>query len=273
VSSWLDANPLTNGNSISLRSGGCAVSFDDVQCYKTRNTNETIILQTDFRFQSANSNVAGRINSIVKDESDNWSIEDTEEYLIDWSMPQIDFISDGMTSDIDTNYTTTLNCNWQGSDPNSGILEFEVAIGSSPFSDDVITWNSNGLSETYSQVLSTPVYDQVYYISTRATNAAGLINELSTDGQRLLDGSSFLKEELLNSIIVYPNPASNFLQLINLPFPIEVVLYSSDGKIVYKGKAENELFIDLRQMSAGNYQLVLSKDKQFIVKRIVVVSE
>jgi len=209
----------------------------------------------------------------VIDQSDNWSSEDSEEYLVDWTIPQLDFIFDGIAIDIDTNYTTTLNCNWQGSDPNSGIAEYEVAIGTSSLSDDIVSWNSNGLSETFSYILSSPVYDQIYYISTRASNAAGLINEASSDGQRLLDGSSFLTENLLNSISAYPNPATEVLHLINLPFPIEVLLFSSDGKIVYKGKAESELHFDLTQMASGNYQLVLSKNDQFIVKKIMVVND
>jgi hypothetical protein len=271
VTSWQDTSPLTSGNSISFRSGGCEVLFDDLKVYRSRTNNVDITLQSDFRHQSISSQPAGRISSLAIDGLNNWSLEDEELYLVDWTEPIVSNLSDGSSSDIDTTYLSTLTNNWMASDPHSGVTAYEIAVGTTPNGIDVQTWTSNGVLTTLSHVLSNPVLDQIYFTSVRTINGAGLVSEMSSDGQRYVEEpTSSILQELFNKIQVYPNPASNVLTIASISMPISVQLYSSEGKLVFKENADDTMIIDLSQFSAGIYSLLLSRDAGFIVKKVVI---
>jgi hypothetical protein len=201
----------------------------------------------------------------------NWSLEDEELYLVDWTEPIVSNLSDGSSSDIDTTYLSTLTANWMASDPNSGVSAYQIAVGTTPGDFDVQPWTSNGALTTLSHVLSNPVIDQVYYTSVRSTNGAGLMSEMSSDGQRYVEepGAAMLKE-LFNKIQVYPNPASTALTISSVSITINVQLFSSEGKLVFQENTESALIIDITQFSAGMYNLVLSRDAGFIVKKVVI---
>lgn len=269
---WQDPSPLISGNSISLRTGNCTVEYDNVRVYKSRGTNSTISVgpSSAFFVQSENASSTGLVRSFVLDDTDLWSAEDYELYKVDWTQPVIDVIADGSASDIDTTYSATLEGNWTASDPHSEILDFEIAIGTTALGTDIQNWTSNGLSSVISHVLSNPIYDQLYFISLRATNGAQLTNELASDGVRYVEQPSSAElSELLNNISVYPNPATTQLTLSNLPFEVQVKLYSSEGRIVYTGSSNSS--IDLSNFSNGMYQLVLFVSDQFIVKKIEIL--
>jgi N-acetyl-anhydromuramyl-L-alanine amidase AmpD len=269
---WQDPTPLTSGNSVSLRTGNCIVEYDNVRVYKSRSVNTTIGVGPTAAFftQSENASDAGLVRSYVLDDTDLWSAEDYELYKVDWTLPVIDLIADGVSADIDTTYSTTLEGNWIAADPHSEILDFEIAIGTSALGTDIQNWTSNGLSATISHVLSNPIYDQLYYISLRATNGASLISELSSDGVRYIEQPSSAEiTELLNNISIYPNPATTQLTLANVPFEIQLKLYSSEGKLVYAGNSNSS--IDLTDIANGVYQLVLLANDRFVVKKIEVL--
>jgi hypothetical protein len=266
----MDSAPLLYGNSISLRSGGCAVSFDDIKCFKTRSSTVSIALQSDFRYQSSASQNAGKITSLAIDGLNNWSLEDEELYLVDWTVPEINTLADGQSLDIDSTYLSTLYGNWLGSDPHSGITEYQVAAGTSPSLDDVLPWITNGLVESLTHVLLNPIYDQLYYISVRAINGAALENEISSDGQRYVqEPANGLTEELLNAISVYPNPAIDQLTISNISFNVDLFLYAADGKLVYKNTVNEATTIPL-EFANGIYSLVIANGDRFVVKKVEI---
>lgn len=269
---WQDPTPLSSGNSVSLRTGNCIVEFDNIRVYKSRGANSFISVGSTAAFfaQSENGSNAGLVRSFVLDDTDLWSAEDYALYKVDWSQPEINLLADGSNTDIDTTYSSTLEGNWSVSDPHSEILDFEIAIGTTAFGTDIQNWTSNGLSTTISHVLSNPIYNQLYYISLRATNGAQLTHEVSSDGVRYVDQSSSAElSELLNSISIYPNPATTQLSISNLPFEVELKLYSSEGKMIYSGNSNS--IIDLTNLANGMYNLLILSNDVFVVKKIEIL--
>ena len=92
VASYIDPTPHTSGSYISLRNGDSEVYYDNLKVIKDRDFQEKITVgpQTtkDSRFESpTNTQDACRVNSIVKDEADNWSSQNAKHFFIDWTLP------------------------------------------------------------------------------------------------------------------------------------------------------------------------------------------
>jgi len=274
VCEWQDPTPLTSGNSVSLRTGNCLVEYDNVRVYQSRSGNETISVGPTSAFftQSENNSNAGLVRSFILDTDDLWSDEAYELYKVDWTAPTIQSVNDGNGTDIDTTYITTLEGNWISEDLHSGVSQTEVAIGTSPNGTDVLNWTVNA-TNTISHVLASPIYDQLYFISVRATNGANLQDSLTSNGQRLLEepSSADIIENLLENCVIYPNPTNDVLFVNNLSMAVDVEIYSMDGKRVMNVNNYTSGPIQLPEVSNGYYQLVVKKDDVFKVIKIEVI--
>ncbi len=274
VSEWIDPQPLVSGNSISVRTGGCSVAYDDIHVYRSRGNQVTIPAGFGelMSIESENAIETGLVNSIVLDAAENWSTISSETYLLDFSAPVLDFLSDGLANDIDTFNTATFDANWMIGDIHSDISNFDFAIGTAPNLDDVVAWNSNGLSSSISSVLASPVQDQLYFISVRAENNAGWISEFASDGQRYVnDLSTDELNALFASVLIYPNPASEYLKISGLPSEATLYLIDAKGAIVSSEiNASTTGQIDVSQLARGSYQLMIKVGDSFVVKKIVL---
>ena len=274
VSEWQDPTPLTSGNSVSLRTGNCLVEYDNVRVYQSRSGNETISVGPTSAFfaQSENSSNAGLVRSFVLDTDDLWSDEAYELYKVDWTVPTIQAVNDGNSTDIDTTYLTTLEGNWLAEDLHSGVSQTEVAIGTTPNGTDVLNWTVN-TTNAISHVLASPIYNQLYFISVRATNGADLQDSLTSNGQRLLEepSSATIIENLLENCVIYPNPTSDVLFVNNLSLAVDLEIYSMDGKRIMNVNNYTSGPIQLPEVSNGFYQLVVKKDSVFKVIKIEVI--
>ena len=274
VCGWQDPTPLTSGNSVSLRTGNCLVEYDNVRVYKNRSGIETISVGPTATFfaQSDNGSNAGLVRSIVVDSDNLWSTEAYEIYKVDWTVPTIQFVNDGTSSDIDTTYLTTLEGNWNAADNNSGITQTEVAIGTTPNGTDVLNWTVNA-STAISHVLANPIYNQLYYISVRATNGADLMDSLTSNGQLLLEepSSAGIIESLFENLTIYPNPTTDFLKINNLTMSVDLEIYSMDGKRIMQLNDYISGPIQLPELSNGFYQLIVKKGSVFIVVKIEIL--
>lgn len=270
VGAWQDATPLTSGNSISLRSGGSSIYFDDIRVYQNRGTQVTIPAGFGemMSIESESAIPTGFVYSIVVDSSHNWSGIDEESYLLDFSVPELLSLNDGTAADIDTVTTATLEANWSAQDIHSDILDYEVAIGTLPGLDDAVGWSSNGLTTTYSQLLGSPVYDEVYHISIRATNGAGLVDTFTTDGQRYIDDLGLMTKDW-STVNVFPNPSSDLIKISGLNGSFTVVLFDAAGRKCLERSITEEQPISIAYLSSGSYQLVIQYGSEFIVKQIV----
>lgn len=271
VSEWTDPQPLTSGNSISVRTGGCSVNYDDIFVYRSRGSQVTIPAGFGelMSIESENAIETGLVNSIVLDASENWSTIESETYLLDFSAPELDFVNDGLGSDVDTFMTSTFESNWLIEDIHSDISNFDFAIGTAPNLDDVVAWNSNGLASSVSEVLASPIQNQLYYISVRAENHAGWEAEFVSDGQRYVDdlGTDELNA-LFEGVVVYPNPASDVLKIDGVPSTATLYLIDAKGAIVKE--FANVSTLDVSALARGSYQLMIKVGSAFAVKKVVL---
>lgn len=267
---WVSTSPILNGNSISLRTGNCEATFDNIRVYKNRGASVNVPagIIDDFNIESLGQSPTGKITSIVIDSAFNISSLYSEQYLLDFTSPTIDFLNDGTgVTDVDTFTTTTLNGNWNAVDIHSDIAFYEYAIGTLPNLDDIVAWTNTSLNTSISEVLSNPIYGQVYHISLRATNGAGLSELFVSDGQRYLEGLN-LNEETLQNITVFPNPVENSFSINGATVqPSLIVVYDMNGKVILKTTTSQN--IDVSQLAKGNYQVMIQFNQQFIIEQLI----
>jgi len=187
---WTDATPLTSGAYVSWRSGNCTYTVDDFRVYHNRTSSVTVSVcdtNDDIRYSNPNpADASGMVRSIVIDNAKNISNVAQNLVNVDCSSPSASgTVNDGISSDIDVQSgTSTLSGNFTASaDANSGIVDYEYAIGTSVGATDVsgFTSTSNTLSFTRSGL--TLINGNTYYITVRAKNAAGLYSPLAgSDG-------------------------------------------------------------------------------------------
>jgi len=74
-------------------------------------------------------------------------------------------------------FTTNLNtimASWQSDDPDTGIVNYEYSLGTSPGDDDVVEWTNVGMiTQTIRSGLEL-ISGQEYYFNVRATNGIGM---------------------------------------------------------------------------------------------------
>ena len=269
---WTDTSPLQSGNSISLRTGGCDAQFDNVKVFKSRsnNVNISVGVSQEMRYQSDNAVHSGKILTTAIDNNENWSVESSQVYLIDWSNPVFAFINDGQNADIDTSYSTTLKANWSSSDIHSSVSSYQWSLGTTAGSTNVVNWTNANLNTAIQHLLTNPIYGQVYYFSLKSTNGAGLVSTSNSDGQKLLQQTTST-EELLGKIAIFPNPTASFISFSGLTSPITISIYDASGKIcaTHVLTSDGELPINL---SDGVYSVMISSGEAFKVERILVAN-
>ncbi|MCK9613470.1 MAG: N-acetylmuramoyl-L-alanine amidase [Bacteroidales bacterium] len=93
ISTFTDPLPLHTGIGVSYRTGNASVMFDDLKVYKSRDV--SILTKVgpantkDVRYQSPdNATESCRINSVVIDETNNWSAVASANVRVDWTSPE-----------------------------------------------------------------------------------------------------------------------------------------------------------------------------------------
>ncbi|MEA3447530.1 MAG: PKD domain-containing protein [Bacteroidota bacterium] len=187
VGTWLDTSPHSSGNAISLRTGECNVSYDNIRIYCSRNSSETVTLgaSNDIRYQNPSpAQPSCKIFSLITDSARFMSNCDSAYVNIDWTSPDAVALRDGAETDTDTIYgLTQYPANWDNpGDINSGINTVEMALGTEPGLTDVQGWTlvSSGNAFVFSDVEM--LHDSMYYANLRLTNNAGLDTIVSSDG-------------------------------------------------------------------------------------------
>jgi spore germination protein YaaH len=191
VSSWIDADPFTSGNSISLRSGNCQVEYDDFKVFVSRESSAIVSVGPEstnqVRYQSPNTNQdAARIRTIIVDEANNWSESVSENVFIDWTVPTTNFsvANDWQTTDFQVDFNDVDNL--------SGIEKrfFQVADNDGSF------WLSNADQGFYNDALSNLNTDWISQTGTWQISG----NALVQTNQALSNTNiyTYIKQDLSN---------------------------------------------------------------------------
>jgi len=227
VTSWTDASPLQTGSFISFRSGGCAYSVDDIYVYRSRAATATVSVgaatTNDIRYQNVSPTTnAGIIKSIAVDNAGNISAVGSQGVHVDFTAAaKVTVVRDGTsTTDISTTTSKTqLSANWPAAtDANSGITKYQYAIGKTAGATDVVNWSDNGTATAITRTGLTLTVGQLYYVSVRSVNGAGLVSAVAiSNGQKVVTaaapsgpvGSASLETETASAapqVNAYPNP-------------------------------------------------------------------
>lgn len=98
----------------------------------------------------------------------------------DFTAPTTPIVVDDGTCTSATNY---LHATWSSSDPQSGISEYQYAIGTSPNSTDVTNWTSVGTNTFVTRTGLNLTQGLTYYFSVKAKNGVGTLSPTgSSDG-------------------------------------------------------------------------------------------
>ncbi len=184
IGSYTDPNPLQSGAYVSFRNGNCLASFDDFKVYKTRGSEIVVTVGNnplfDFRYESPNSiTPAGKVYTLLVDNSNNWSSEFTQAYKIDWTAPttQPVIASGWKTNDFIANFNDADNINGSGvletcylvsemtnniesTNPNRGYFIDDFTQITSNWQTVTGTWNiqSGAITQTNQSLSNTNIY-------------------------------------------------------------------------------------------------------------------
>lgn len=287
IGSWTDSAPYSTGNAISFRSGDCNYMVDDLKVYRSRTASAIVSIgaasTNDVRYQNPNPTTAsGRINSISKDLAGNFSVVSSEDIDVDWTAPDAVLVSDGLATDIDTsNSLTQLTANWTAStDNHSGVVKYWYAIGTTAGATDVLNWTDNGLTTSATSTGLSLIANQLYYVSVKAENGAGIsASAISSDGQ-MVNPNSIADQLVDYQLTVYPNPFNSSTLInytINEPADVEILITDMLGKklLVFankqtQGKHTFELDAQRLQLAKGIYVIGIKTNRGEAKLKVVV---
>lgn len=268
VNSWQDNSPHQSGSAVSLRTGGCTATFDNLTMMRSRTSSITIPVGPgdEISVQSVGAQPTVKVISCSMDDAQNWSLPAEQDYLIDFTLPEIVYLNDGNSSDIDSFFTATIMANWNAEDIHSNISNYTYAIGTLPTLNNIVDWTNVNLNQSLSEVLSNPIYGQVYYISLKVQNGAGLSDQFLSNGQKYVEGLD-VEQNTLDLVTLYPNPVTDIIIINGIDKEISYVLLDANGKIILNGTTKEK--INMSHISSGTYQLVLSSDTAFLIEKII----
>ncbi len=103
----------------------------------------------------------------------------------DSTPPLNGIVNDGVETDIDWSANSLgVTANWSGfTDPESGVTNYSVGLGTTPLAADFMPFVSVGLVETYNFVFPVPTTSGTFYVLVKAVNGAGIVGEIkASDG-------------------------------------------------------------------------------------------
>ena len=121
-----------------------------------------------------------------QDAAGNWSSPATDTILLDTTGPTVPTVSDDGAF---TSSRAELHAAWSSSDPESGIVEYQYAIGTTSGGTEVVPWTSTGTAVSVTKAGLSLTNGTAYYFIVRAKNGAGLWSAVgSSDGITVLQG-------------------------------------------------------------------------------------
>jgi N-acetyl-anhydromuramyl-L-alanine amidase AmpD len=268
VLTYIDPTPLTAGTAVSFRTGGCQAQFDSFKVYHSRNASEVLQAGATGHFREQGVET-GLIQSIVIDAANNISANPYEYVDVDYTAPIDLVVNDGAAVDQAISPSYTWEANWDAYDAHSTVVFYEYALGSTAGATNIINWTPTTAANFMQNLQGTITPGSIYYVSVKAINGAGLISNLTSNGMQLATNVA-LETSILNSINMFPNPASD-----NVTFSIEgnktiqLTIFDATGRILLSKSIANGATIDLTSFSAGTYNMLLSSDGAVVRKPLI----
>lgn len=105
-------------------------------------------------------------------------------------------------------------------------------------------------------------------------NSNNQVIDVSLNYPSVLNISTGIDEEIGTAIGVYPNPATDFITVTNLPSDAKIELADSYGRVVFqKFTAESTCKIDVSKVITGFYYVRISTDAQNVVTKKIVITD
>ncbi len=289
VLNWIDASPLANGTAVSFRSGNSNFKIDDFKVFRSRLASNTILVgganTNDLRNENVTpSTPSGKINSVTKDNADNVSSISSQLIDVDWTKPIKPLVmNDGVANDKDTTFVgSQLDLNYTtAKDTNSGVSVYYYAIGTTAGAQNITPWTANGLSLNTTQTGLSLVNNQKYYIMVKAINGAGLASDsIVSDGIIYLMSTSVTEQNVLNDLVIYPNPTTDKTTLSIVSAVGKTITYNlidATGKVIEQKtflltNGINTIVIDTKslRLSKGIYFINVTADDKVVTKKMIV---
>ncbi|HOO55339.1 MAG TPA: hypothetical protein PLN69_00845, partial [bacterium] len=204
--------------------GTDVVDWTDAATALTIAKNDLSLVNGDTYYVS----VRGINNAGVKGE-----IGSSNGIMVETTPPSAPEVTDGGDQ---INFDQSLQASWTSSDAESGIAQYEYAVGTSKEEQNVLGWTSAGLKTSITIDKVSLVAGNTYYVFARATNAAGLVGEAGvTDGIDAITSANVTITKIDNE------PSANYFNRSNpgivtvlpddedLSITKEVTFYESNG--------------------------------------------
>ncbi|VDI63397.1 Hypothetical predicted protein, partial [Mytilus galloprovincialis] len=138
-----------------------------------------------------------------------------EDLLVDLTPPYIDFINDGIGSDIDAQTTDEVSANWEVHDSESGIDVCEWAVGYQPFGNEIQTFRElvQGLNRVSKVFPSSQISMQMVHVTLRCKSKAGLMSSKSSNGVKISNlppNTTTAEVEILPHTLTEYNPRHHY---------------------------------------------------------------
>lgn len=272
LGTWTDSSvPTTQGNYISFRTGNCKAHITELKVYRSRAASVNVSVgpasTNDIRYQNPSPSMySGKIKSIVSDAVGNLSTIASENINVDWTAPNCTVVNDGTSIDADTTgILTSLSTSWAAStDTHSGVVKYWYAIGTSTGATDVVNWTDNNVSTTATASGLALTTGQMYYISVKTENGAGMSSICTSDGILADVNAGMNENDGSISLSAYPNPVG---ETATLSFSqkteqhLTLVLTDVVGKKVWESSAD---------YAAGTHAIVINTAELGLSKGVYV---
>lgn len=79
-----------------------------------------------------------------------------------------------------------------------------------------------------------------------------------------------IDEGILSTVMIYPNPANDYITVSGLPGSAKIDLVNALGQVLLSSKEESNATIDISNIATGVYSIVVSSEGNKLVRRIIV---
>ncbi len=280
IGSYTDTTPIQTGNYISFRSGNSKYQINNLKVYRSRaNTAGVSVgaaLTNDVWIENQTPLAAAcMIKSLSTDSAGNISLVATKNINIDFTIPNSSVVKDGLSADIDsTNSFTQLASNWNAhTDVNSGIVEYQYAIGTTPLATNVKAYTTTSVTTNFTATGLSLSLNQLYYVSVKSKNGAGLwSNPVSSDGVLVYALTTGINEVSKNSVLLFPNPTTSVLNFMTSNNQLQSYkITDAIGKVVMNGNFDlNNTSVLVESLTNGVYFItVIDKENKLATIKFI----